>query len=164
MNRTFTVSRRALLFACLLLTAAGLQAATKAEDAVRKADDEWARVFAARQIDPSVNACASNARVLSPNASVAIGHDQIRQLFAGFFALPNLKITWSADQVQVADSGELAYTSGHYDMSFTGPDGKLIPDHGKYVTVWQKQGGAWKVIVDCFNTDLPMPAPPPPAH
>jgi ketosteroid isomerase-like protein len=45
-------------------------------------------------------------------------------------------------------------------MTFNGPDGKPVPDHGKYVTVWQKQGDAWKVIVDCFNSDEPLPPPP----
>lgn len=162
MNRNVTALRRAAFLGCLLLVSLGLQAATKTEDAVRKADQDWARVFGAKQLDASVDACASTARVLAPNAPVAVGHDQIHQLFAGFFGLPDLKITWRPDQVHVADSGELAYTSGHYEMSFTGPDGKPIPDHGKYVTVWQKQGGAWKVIVDCFNSDEPLP--PPPAH
>jgi ketosteroid isomerase-like protein len=72
--------------------------------------------------------------------------------------LPNLKITWQADNANVARSGELGYTSGAYQMSFTDAAGKTIPDNGKYVTVWRKQAdGNWKVVLDIFNTDLPAP-------
>ncbi len=42
-------------------------------------------------------------------------------------------------------------------MSFNDPSGKMISDKGKYVTVWKKQAdGSWKVMLDIFNTDLPM--------
>jgi len=97
---------------------------------------------------------------IAPNLAVAAGRDEIRQLFAGFFSFPDLKITWSPDQVGVAQSGDLAYSTGHYEMSFRGPDGKTINDHGKYVTVWQKQSdGKWKVLVDAFNSDVPIGSP-----
>jgi ketosteroid isomerase-like protein len=161
MNGPFKSLRAVTLLSCLLLAVVSLGAAPSADDAVRKADQEWARVFGARQLDPSVDMCVPTARVLAPNGPLAQGRDQIRQLFAGFFALPDLKITWQPDEVRVAKSGELAYTTGRYDMSFRGPDGKVVPDHGKYVTVWQKQqNGDWKVVVDCFNSDIPMPPPP----
>ena len=31
---------------------------------------------------------------------------------------------------------------------------------GWFVTVWKKQGGAWKVTDDIFNADAPPPATP----
>jgi len=42
-------------------------------------------------------------------------------------------------------------------MSFKDPSGKTIEDHGKYVTIWKKQSGKWKVAYDIFNTDLATP-------
>jgi ketosteroid isomerase-like protein len=135
-------------------------AASRSEEALRKADAAWETVFSAGKLDPSVDACTATARVLAPNAPLAHGHDEIRKLFAGFFSLPGLVVTWHADEVHVAESGELGYTTGSYEMSFKGPDGKPIADHGKYSTVWQKQkDGRWKVVVDSFNSDVPMPSP-----
>ncbi|MGH9420695.1 MAG: YybH family protein [Thermoanaerobaculia bacterium] len=160
MKRTRQLLVRSTLFTALFLIPIVASAASKAEEAVRKADQDWARVFAAGQLDASVDACTATARVLAPNAPLATGHDEIRKLFAGFFALPDLRITWHPDEIHVAESGELAFSSGHYEMSFKGPDGKQIADNGKYLTVWQKQkNGAWKVVADCFNTNMPMPAP-----
>ena len=59
-----------------------------------------------------------------------------------------------------AGSGDLAYSTGAYQMSAPDDSGKSSIDRGKYVAVWKKQtDGNWKVAVDIWNTDLPLPAP-----
>jgi len=132
------------------------QTARSAADAIRKADLAWEKVFAEKDLDKSVNFCAADGSVLSPNAPIATGHDAIRKVFAGFFALPDLKISWQPDKVEAARSGELGYSRGTYQMTFKDPGGKQMSDKGKYVTVWKKQAdGSWKVASDIFNTDMP---------
>jgi|ERR1700722_7961275 len=134
------------------------QGGSKAVDALRAADEGWLKVFAAKDVQKSVAFCAEDGAVLSPNAPIAQGREAIGKSFAGFFTLPDLKISWHADKVEVAKSGELGYTSGSYQMIFSDPSGKTIPDKGKYVTVWKKQAdGTWKVLLDIFNTDMPAP-------
>jgi ketosteroid isomerase-like protein len=94
--------------------------------------------------------------VLAPNAPIATGRELIAKQFSGFFSLPNLKITWLAEKADVARSGELGYTNGSYQISFSDPAGNTVTDKGKYVTVSKKQNdGSWKVLLDIFNTDLP---------
>ena len=45
-------------------------------------------------------------------------------------------------------------------MSFRDTSGKAISDKGKYLMVWKKQAdGAWKVLFDMSNSDLPKPGP-----
>jgi ketosteroid isomerase-like protein len=148
-----------ILFILLLSTAAiAADKASASADAVRAADQQWLKVFAAKDLDKSVAFCDKEGAVLSPNAPIAQGHDAIAKLLTAFFAFPNLKITWKADKAEVARSGELGYTSGTYDMTFSDPAGKTISDKGKYVTVWKKQAdGSWKVLLDIFNTDMPLP-------
>lgn len=139
------------------LAAAG-QKPKNASEAVRAADEAWMKVFSAKDLEKSVAFCEENGAVLAPNAPIAQGRQAISKSFAGFFALPNLKITWHADKAAAARSGELGYTSGTYEMTFSDPAGKIIPDKGKYVTVWKKQAdGSWKVLLDIFNTDMPAP-------
>jgi len=61
----------------------------------------------------------------------------------------------------VAQSGELAYLSGTYELTLNDASGKPVKDRGKYVEVWKKQAdGTWKATVDIWNSDLPAPAPP----
>jgi ketosteroid isomerase-like protein len=129
-------------------------------DAIRAADQEWLKVFAAKDLEKSVAFCAEDGSVLAPNAPIATGRPAISQLFTVFFSLPEFNIQWLPSKVSVARSGEMGYSTGTYQLSFKGPAGTTIADHGKYVTVWQKQGdGSWKVALDIFNSDLPAATP-----
>lgn len=160
MNRTRSLLRTmtvgVVASALMLASGARVQGGQGAEDAIRAADQAWTRVFGAKNLEQSVAACTPTAVVLAPNAPKATGREAIRQLFAGFFALPNLKIGWQPDDVRVAGSGDLGYSTGHYAMSFNDASGKVVEDRGKYVTIWERQrNGSWKVAVDIFNSDLP---------
>jgi ketosteroid isomerase-like protein len=145
------------LLALLSFVGVSSSAQTRSQDGaeVRAADQEWARVFAAKDLKASVDFCADEASVLVPNAPIATGKQAISQAFAAFFAIPDFKISWHPSKVEVANSGELGYSTGVYEMTFKDAAGKAMSDHGKYVTIWKKQGGKWKVVSDIFNSDLP---------
>jgi ketosteroid isomerase-like protein len=54
--------------------------------------------------------------------------------------------------VDVASSGDLAYSYGVYEFRSKGKDGKPTVENGKYTTVWKKQSdGRWKVVLDMGN-------------
>ena len=48
----------------------------------------------------------------------------------------------------------MAYDYGWYTFAFDTDNGR-VTDKGKYIVVWKKVGGAWKVASDIFNTNLP---------
>ncbi len=48
----------------------------------------------------------------------------------------------------------MAYDYGWYTFAFDTDNGRF-EDKGKYIVVWKKVGGAWKVAADIFNTNLP---------
>jgi ketosteroid isomerase-like protein len=52
----------------------------------------------------------------------------------------------------VSSTGDLGYTYGTFEFSSTGKDGKPQVEHGKYTSIWKKQGdGSWKVVLDMGN-------------
>jgi ketosteroid isomerase-like protein len=63
---------------------------------------------------------------------------------------PDLKVQFASDRIQVAASGDLAYTRGHYTMTMTDPaTRKPAASGGSYLTVWRKQAdGGWKAVED----------------
>lgn len=137
----------------------GQKAHTSLEEAIRTADQQWLKVFAAGDLEKSVEFCTDDGSILGPNQPIATGKEAIKKSFSAFFGIPGFKISWQPLRTEVAKSGELGVTSGAYQMTFNGPAGKLITDQGKYVTVWKKQAdGSWKVFLDIFNSDLPAPA------
>lgn len=66
--------------------------------------------------------------------------------------------SWIPARAEVANSGELGFTFGNYEVKGTGADGKPRTQRGKYVSIWKKQAdGSWKVVVDIGNSS-PAPA------
>ena len=126
-------------------------------DAVRAADSAWEKVFSGRDLEGAVAAVEPAGSILAPNAPIATGPDAIRALFASIYAIPGLSLHWQPTRIEAARSGDLAFSSGGYVMTFTGPTGP-ITDRGKYATVWRKQAdGTWRVVLDVFNSDVPVP-------
>ena len=147
--------RKFIFCLCLLFSCVAIMNAQAARNEIRKADQDWLRVFAAKDLAKSVDFVMADGSVLAPNAPIATGHEAVSKLFAGFFALPDLKIEWTPKEVNVARAGDLGYSTGAYHMSFKDPAGKTIEDNGKYVTIWKRQNRKWRVAYDIFNSDLP---------
>ena len=136
-----------------------MRSGNKAIDAVRAADAAWLKAFTDRDFDKSVGVCDEHGSMVVPNAPIATGRKAIAKLIAEGFAIRDYKLSWRPNKAGVARSGELGYTSGKYRVSFKDATGKTISDNGKYLMVWKKQAdGAWKVLFDMNNSDLPPSA------
>ncbi len=129
-----------------------------AADAVRAADIAWEKAFASRNPAGAAAFVESTGSILPPNAPGVTGPAAVATLFEGFYALPALNLHWHPTSVEASRSGDLAYSSGAFAMTFNDASGKPLTDRGKYLTVWRKQAdGSWKVVRDAFNSDLPVP-------
>jgi len=95
-----------------------------------------------------------DGRFLGPNAPIASGRAAVAAAWKQMRALPNVTAEWSATHVEGALSGDLAYEVGTYKLAFDA-DGRRIEDRGKYVVVWKRVGGTWKIAADIINSDLP---------
>ncbi len=153
-----------LLIACCLLAACAHGPSAPAVDlaAEEKAIlDLEAKWTTAKDVDTWASYYAEDVVTLPPNAPAANGKAAARAALAPMFATPGFSLTFKATKVQVAQSGELAFSYGTYTMTMNDAKGAPTTDKGKYVTVYRKQAdGSWKSIVDTFNSDLPLPAPP----
>jgi ketosteroid isomerase-like protein len=134
---------------------------SKAEQALRDADDAWSKAAASKDVDKTVSYYSSDAFVLPPNAPIATTKDAIKKLWGDLLASPGLVISWKATKVEVAKSGDLGFVSGTYEIKMNDASGNPTNDKGKYVEVWEKQSdGKWKCGTDTWNSDLPAsPAP-----
>jgi uncharacterized protein (TIGR02246 family) len=126
------------------------------EQALRDLESQWTAAAGAKDIDKTVSFYADDATVLPANAPVATTKEAIRNLWQGLFNSPGLKISWRPTKVEVAKGGDMAYVTGTYELSMNDASGNPVNDHGKYVTVWEKQAnGSWKCGADIWNSDLP---------
>jgi len=129
------------------------------EAAVRKADSSWAVTAGGKQLDEFMSYVAKDGIILPPNQPACNNPESIKTLMNGFFGMPGYALTWHTSKVEIAGSGDMAYSIGNYELNFNDASGKQVTDKGKYATVWEKQDGSWKVAIDIFNSDMPA-APP----
>ncbi len=125
------------------------------ERSIGEADSATLKAAQANDVNGAVANYADDADWLSPNAPMVHGKTAIRAGWAKLISNPGFTIDWQINKLEVARSGDLAYTIYTYQMSLDGPNGKPISDQGKDMAVWKKQSdGAWKMVADTFNSDL----------
>lgn len=157
------MKRKTLLLTLTLGLAAAsvcLAGDTKAEQALRDADDAWSKAAASKDLDKIVSYYSADAIVLPPNAPIATTKEAIKKVWRDLLAIPGFVISWKATKVEVAKSGDLGFVSGTYEVTMNDASGKPTTDKGKYVEVWEKQpDGKWKCGTDTWNSDMPVSAP-----
>jgi ketosteroid isomerase-like protein len=153
--RTACVGIAAMLTACSGPTS---DSRVADEAAIREADAASLRAIAAKQVDATVSFYDEQASILMPNAPIVTGREGIRKVWEQMFAMPGLNFAPKTTKLEVARSGDLAYTQGTYEFTAADPQGRPVNDRGKFVVVWKKQtDGAWKAVADIWNSDA-LPA------
>ena len=99
------------------------------------------------------NCYSSDASFMGPNAPAISGRKNIEAAMGGFMKSGVGKLTINTLHLWGTENG-LA-EEGTFIM--TAKDGKQI-DKGKYIVLWKKEDGKWKIFRDCSNSDLPLPA------
>ena len=141
----------------LAAVAVCLAADSKIEQEIRDLDERWSNVAGAKDVDKTVSYYSEDAVVMPPNGPSATTKEAIRALWKDL--LTDASISWKTKKVEVAQSGDLAFSSGTYEVTLNDPTGKSVNDRGKYVVVWEKQAdGSWKCGTDIWNSDLPATA------
>ena len=119
-------------------------------------DVQWLNAAQAKDVDTVLSVFADDASSFPPNASIVTGKEAIRARQSEAYSRPGFAVTWQTTKVEVAGSGDLAYSHGTYEETVNDPEGNPVTDKGKWVVVWKKQpDGTWKVVVDIWNSNQP---------
>ena len=109
----------------------------------------------AKDSTASTSFYADDARLMPAGMARVDGKDGIRSALAGFQATPGLTFEATSTDKIVSEAGDLVVDLGTYRMGWTGAKGQPAEEVGKYVTVFKKVNGEWKIVVDTFNSDKP---------
>jgi uncharacterized protein (TIGR02246 family) len=154
-QRSVTMRRSAMLLPVLAL-AAGAATVSAAED-VRAAIEANSKAFMAAVARGDAAAIAAlytaTAQVLPPGGQPAQGRDAIQNAFQGMIDTGARDLTLSTLEVEA--HGDTAHEVGAWALR--GKDGTAV-DNGKYVVIWKKEGGQWRLHRDIWNSSVPPPA------
>jgi uncharacterized protein (TIGR02246 family) len=127
--------------------------------AIKTDDVNWEKDFAAHDLDKFVSHYTDDATAMGTGFPILKGKDAIRDGLKGLVTDPNTSMTFGADSIDVARSGDVGYARGRYELTMTDPKTKKVTvEHGAYVTVYKKQAnGAWKAAEDIITSVAAAP-------
>ena len=122
------------------------------EQAIRAVGRRWAELIRAKDANGIAQLYAADAMILPQGLQAFGGREAITRWWATDMATPGYDLRSQADQMIVSASGDLAVERGTYRYRATLAAGP-VERRGKYVTVWRKADGDWKVAIDIYNLD-----------
>lgn len=136
-------------------TVASTEARAAEARAIRALQLEWAKAWAAKDLDRIVNHYADDADVELADAPIVSGKPAIRRGVQQALADPNFALAFSPNQIEVAKGADLAYARGAYTTRLTEPTTRrAVMSKGKYIVVYRKGvDGQWKAVHDINNRD-----------
>jgi len=127
---------------------------SRAETAVRKLSQDWALACNTKQLDDLVELYGADAIVLRPNVPPIRGTAALREFF--FTQLDAGMGEVEMESLRTEVFGDVAYEAGRYQMLAPVAMGKRREERGKYLTIAVRQSGDWKILADCWSSDLSL--------
>jgi len=146
-----------ILVIALLIVLAGCNSGAPVNLEVEKnnlmhTDNEFAHLSGEKGAALAFRAYVAENALLLPDRGMPIkGRNDIFEWMKG--ANDAYSLVWEVLGVNVAESADMGWTWGEW--RFTGPNqnGETVQVFGKYLFVWQKIKGEWKVVADIRNSN-----------
>lgn len=117
---------------------------------IDKANAAFVAAFAKGDAAAIAAMYTTDAQAFPPNSDVVRGRAAIQKLWEGAMGMGVKTVRLQATEVE--SHGTVAHEVGTYAM--VGADGKEL-DNGKYIVIWKREGTAWKIHRDIWNTNKP---------
>jgi ketosteroid isomerase-like protein len=120
--------------------------AEKWKQEILESEQNFAKMVQDEGIHNAFVAFAADSAVLMRNNKLIKGKKAIDEHYKG---ADTKNLSWTADFIEVSNSGDLAYTYGTYQYTFQDSLGKELVDTGIFHSVWKRQSdGTWKFVWD----------------
>ena len=95
------------------------------------------------------NAYTQDGKIFPDNRDIISGRDDISM----YWKMPDDRriIYHKVTPVEIKINGNEAYDYGYYEGTTQTADGKETSWKGKYVIIWRKEKGDWKIYLDIWN-------------
>lgn len=117
---------------------------------IRQIESQWIREYPSGDTSKLADHYSHDATLMQPGIPAVTGLDRIAASIAESLKDTTSTFSIETEKVEVAKSGDLAYSRGTYKVSATDPKTKADTSHsGSYMTVYKKQDdGTWKAVED----------------
>ena len=144
------MSTKLLYIGVLLSLSLALQAQEKEKKAIQQSAEAFSAAFVKGDVNKMMRYYTQDALIFPPNGKDMLkGQEALRK----YWTLPStIKMLWhKSTSTSLEIQGNTAYDYGYYEGQ-NAKDGKENPPFkGKYVIVWKKSKGKWKMYLDIWN-------------
>jgi len=124
---------------------------------VRRRSEQLVEAENRKDLDAVMTFYAQEAVIQPPGAPAVQGQEAIRQLYTSFFReVPFVSFTATNTALHVARGGDLAYETG-INRFLLDKGGARVEEVGKYLGVWRKVDGEWRLAAISFSSDQATP-------
>lgn len=117
---------------------------------IQKENDQISAAILNGSFNELSNRYTEDGIIIPPNAEPMIGREAISVMWK---AIQNMGVTNMQFKTLSAElHGNVAIEHGLYKL-YVGQN--ILIDHGKYIVIWEKEGGTWKIKKDIWNTSMP---------
>jgi uncharacterized protein (TIGR02246 family) len=125
---------------------------TQIHNAIVAANAQFMAVFSRGDAAAVATLYTEQGQLLPPNSDVMAGKAAIQAFWQGAMHMGIRAV--KLQTVEAEGSGNNAHEVGRYTLQ--GAEGQVL-DSGKYVVIWQHEGGQWKLHRDIWNSSRPAP-------
>lgn len=132
----------------------------RAEAAARQVVQDWAQACNTKHVDDLIELYAADATVIRTSVPPVRSLPAIREFLISLLEAGLGDVEMESLRLEVM--GEIALDLGRCKMLMPVAMGKRREERGKYLVVLVKQpAGTWKILADCWSSDLPVNVTPP---
>ncbi len=114
------------------------------------ANQEFMAAFGRQDASGMAGLYTAGGQLLPTNSDFVTGTDSIRAFWQGAFDMGLKQAV--LDTVELDGRGDTAIEVGRYRLLTAGD---AVADEGKYIVIWKRDAGAWKLHRDVWNTSRP---------
>ena len=140
--------------------AAGISAAADVDPAIVKLGEGYAQAVLAKDAATAAAYFRDDGMELPYCAAPVKGRTAIEQRLRALFNSPVSLTAFTMSHLETMVQGDTGYDVGTYQQRWMLPDGKSANDAGKFVAIFKRTQGQWKLAYLIYNTDS-LPAVPP---
>jgi uncharacterized protein (TIGR02246 family) len=118
-------------------------------DEIVRANEKFMETFGRKDAAGMAALYTEDGQFLPPNSDFVRGHRAIQQLFQGLFDAGVTMIELHTGEVE--QHGDTAYEVSTAKVIA----GDQVLDDAKYIVIWKREGGEWKLHRDIYNSSRP---------
>lgn len=119
---------------------------------IAAANDKFMAAIAQQDAAAVAALYTKGGQVLPPNSDFVTGPEAIQGLWQAVLDMGIRRAVMEI--VEVEDHGKTAIEVSTYTLY---AEGDAVADKGKYIVIWKKKKGDWKLHRDIFNSSMPPP-------